>query len=75
MTGLNRLAHCSWNTAGSFLEAGEVPGRQRAFRPQVSVILFSLLCRTDKSTPLVSKGQPRGPGNYFIWNWALFLLG
>lgn len=30
--------------------------------------LFSLLCRTDKSAPLVSKGQPRGPGNYFIWN-------
>nr|XP_044627858.1 arf-GAP with SH3 domain, ANK repeat and PH domain-containing protein 2 isoform X7 [Equus asinus] len=24
----------------------------------------------DKSTTLTNKGQPRGPGNYFIWNWV-----
>lgn len=44
-------------------------------RPQVAANLFSLLCRMDKTTPLVNKGQPRGPGNGFIWDRALFLLG
>ena len=31
----------------------------------VPVTLFPLLCRPDKSSPLINKGQPRGPGNYF----------
>lgn len=44
-------------------------------RPQASADLFSLLCRTDKTTPLVNKGQPRGPGNGFIWDRALLLPG
>ena len=31
----------------------------------VPVTLFPLLRRPDKSSPLINKGQPRGPGNYF----------
>lgn len=42
------------------------------FRPQTSVNLFLLLYRADRSTPLIHKGQPRGPGNDFIWNWGFF---
>ncbi|CAD7676315.1 unnamed protein product [Nyctereutes procyonoides] len=30
--------------------------------------------KADKSTPLINKGQPRGPGNYFLWTWGLPLL-
>jgi hypothetical protein len=29
--------------------------------------VFPLPYRTDKPTPMINKGQPRGPGNYFIW--------
>lgn len=43
-------------------------------RPQVAANLFSLLCRMDKTTPLVNKGQPRGPGNGFIWDGLCFCL-
>lgn len=41
------------------------------FKPRIRN-LFSHFCRTDKTSPLVNKSQPRGPGNYFTWNWALF---
>lgn len=54
----------SWST----VRVERAPGE--ALLAEVPITLFSLLCRPDKAALLTSKGQPRGPGNYFMSAWV-----
>lgn len=57
-----------------FLErGGEVGAENMPVGPQASVNLLSPSFRADKSTSLINKGQPRGPGNSFTGAQGLLL--